>query len=206
MQKQQLFIPGPIGNLEAVVQTIPAPISRVGIICHPNPLQGGTMQNKVVTTIAKAFNHMSMAAVRFNYRGVERSEGQYGGIEGEIADCMAIVDWAQQQWPQAKLWFAGFSFGAFIAASVASKVSAEQLITIAPAVDRMPYNTISSVNCPWLVIQGENDDVVIPESVYSWFAQLNANKTLIKLADTGHFFHGKLIELQHIIENLQTKY
>jgi alpha/beta superfamily hydrolase len=164
------------------------------------------MSNKVVTTVAKAFNRMGIVALRFNYRGVERSEGQYGDVVGEVADCMAVVNWAQQEWPHAKLWFAGFSFGAFIAASAAAKTAAEQLISIAPAVDRMPYATLTSVNCPWLVIQGEDDEVVIPESVYSWFSQLNANKTLIKFADTGHFFHGKLIELQSIIENLQTNY
>lgn len=200
MHKQEIFIAGPVGKLEAVIQTVETPITRVGIICHPNPLQEGTMQNKVVTTVAKTFNAMGMIAVRFNYRGVGQSDGEYGAISGEVADCMAIVQWVHQQWPQAKIWLAGFSFGAYIAAEVATKVACEQLISIAPAVDRMPYKTLPTVLCPWLVIQGEDDEVVIPESVYTWFEGLKAHKTLVRLPETGHFFHGKLIDLQQVIE------
>lgn len=201
MPKQELFIPGPVGNLETIVQTIDESFSGVGIVCHPDPLQEGTMHNKVVTTIAKTFNAMKMAAVRFNYRGVGQSAGAYGDVVGEVADCMAVVDWVQQQWPQARLWLAGFSFGAYVAANVATKVATEQLISVAPSVDCMPYVRLGEVKCPWLVIQGEDDEVVAPESVYRWFAGLNApNKQLIKFPATGHFFHGKLIDLQQTIE------
>ncbi len=136
----------------------------------------------------------------FNYRGVGRSAGAYGNIVGETADCMAVVQWAQQQWPQAGLCLAGFSFGAYIAAAVAAKVATEQLIAIAPAVDRMPYAALGAITCPWLIIQGEDDDVVIPASVYKWFAGLQANKKLIKFPDTGHFFHGKLLDLSNVIQ------
>jgi alpha/beta superfamily hydrolase len=201
MQKQELFIPGPLGNLEAVIQLPNNPIERVGVICHPNPLQEGTMQNKVVTTVARTFNAMGVAAVRFNYRGVGQSSGTYGNITGEVDDGLAIVRWVKAQWPQANLWLAGFSFGAYIAAALAAQEPTEHLISIAPAVDRMPYKQLPHIACPWLVIQGEEDDVVIPASVYAWFDQLDANKTLIKMPETGHFFHGKLIELQQVITN-----
>lgn len=203
MHKETLFIPGPAGNLEAVIQTPANAITHVGIICHPNPLQEGTMQNKVVTTVAKAFNNLGMAAIRFNYRGVGQSAGTYGDISGEVADCMAVVAYAQQRWPAAKLWLAGFSFGAYIAAAAASKVPTEQLIAIAPAVDRMPYATLPPINCPWLVIQGSEDEVVSANSVYAWFEHLNTNKQLVKFPETGHFFHGKLIDLQNTIENIK---
>ena len=201
MQKQYIFIQGPEGPLEAVVQIPETPVNRVAVVCHPNPLQEGTMENKVVTTLVRTFNALGLAAVRFNYRGVGKSAGEYGAVAGEVADCMAVITWAQSQWPTAKLWLAGFSFGAYIAAEAATKVPTEQLISIAPSVDRMPYEDLPKVTCPWLVIMGEEDEVVVPESVYQWFAKLDANKTLIKFPATGHFFHGKLVDLQHAIEN-----
>lgn len=200
MQKQYIFIPGPVGSLEAVVQTPETPVNRVAVVCHPNPLQEGTMENKVITTLVRTFNALGMAAIRFNYRGVGKSTGEYGDVAGEVADCMAVINWAQSQWPTAKLWLAGFSFGAYIAAEAATKVPTEQLISIAPSVDRMPYADLPKVACPWLVIMGEEDEVVVPESVYQWFAKLDANKTLIKFPTTGHFFHGKLVDLQQAIE------
>lgn len=198
--KQDLSIPGPVGNIETLLQLPLNTATRVGIICHPNPLQGGTMQNKVVTTIARTLNAMGIAAVTFNYRGVGQSAGSYGNIDGEVDDCLAIVKWVKQEWPQAQLWLAGFSFGAYIAAAVATQIATERLISIAPSVDRMPYSALAPVSCPWLVIQGEEDEVVNPESVYSWFKGLVADKTLIRMPGTGHFFHGKLVELQQIIQ------
>lgn len=209
MHKQDLFIPGPAGQLEAVIQTPDAfneKMPLIGIICHPNPLQEGTMHNKVVTTVAKTFNAMGMISIRFNYRGVGQSAGEYGNVTGEVEDGIAVVEWAKRQWPHAKFWLAGFSFGAYIAAAIATVIQPEYLISIAPAVDRMPYSTLGKINCSWLVIQGEADEVVIPGSVYAWFDQLQANKKLVKMQETGHFFHGKLIDLQKLIEYSQTNY
>lgn len=199
MIKQELFIAGPAGELQAIVHKVDDQVSRVAIICHPDPLQEGTMDNKVVTTLARAFNALGLVAIRFNYRGVGQSAGTFGKIAGEVADCLAVVNWAKQQWPQAQLCLAGFSFGAYIAAEVASTVDVVQLISVAPSVERMPYAALPKVSCPWLVIQGEEDEVVSPQAVYAWFARLDANKTLIKFPHTGHFFHGKLIDLQNTI-------
>lgn len=156
MQKTDLIINGPAGELEAILQQpIQVNYSHIGIVCHPHPLQEGTMNNKVVVTIAKAFNLMGFPSVRFNYRGVGRSAGEYGNIVGEVDDCLAVVAWVKQQWPQARLYLAGFSFGAYIAAKTATEVGADWLISIAPAVERMPYQDLASISCPWLVIQGE---------------------------------------------------
>lgn len=202
MLKQPQIINGPVGALEAIVQ-LPeqADNSRFGIICHPHPLQEGTMHNKVVTTIAKAFNNQSIPCIRFNFRGVGASAGTFGNITGEVDDCMAVVAWVRAQFPQADLIFAGFSFGAYVAAAAASVVSTKQLITIAPSVERMPYTELAPVLCPWLVIQGEEDDVVDPQAVYAWYAQLNANKSMVRFPATGHFFHGKLVALQQVLES-----
>lgn len=200
VQTTELFIPGIVGDIEVAYKVPTDARNMVGIICHPNPMQGGTMHNKVVTTIARAFNTMGIIAVTFNYRGVGKSDGSYGDISGEVEDCLAVVTWVSQQWPQAKLLCAGFSFGAYIAASIAAKVTTEQLISVAPAVDRMPYADLQHVACPWLVIQGEDDEIVNPDAVYSWFDGLSANKKLVRLPATGHFFHGKLIDLQQVIQ------
>jgi uncharacterized protein len=201
MQKQEIIIPGPVGAIEAVLQLPDQPDnSMFGIVCHPNPLQEGTMHNKVVTTVARAFNALNIPCIRFNYRGVGKSAGSFGNIAGEVDDAVAVAKWVQDQWPDTKFCLAGFSFGAYIAASLASIVPTVFLLSIAPAVDRIPYADLAHVACPWLVIQGENDEVVGPEAVYTWFAALNANKTLVKFAETGHFFHGKLLDLQQQIQ------
>jgi uncharacterized protein len=201
MPKQAINIQGPSGVLEALFY-IPAnpDYNRIAIMCHPHPLQEGTMHNKVVTITAKAFNTLLIPCVTFNYRGVGNSAGVYGDVHGEVADCLAVVTWVQQHWPQAQLCLAGFSFGAYIAAEVATKVPAVMLISIAPSVERMPYHELAKITCPWLVLQGEDDEVVVPQAVYTWFEQLEANKQLIKFATTGHFFHGKLIDLQNQVE------
>lgn len=203
MQKKELTITGPVGALEAVLH-LPATenYTHFGIICHPHPLQDGTMNHKVVTTIAKAFIAMNIPCIRFNFRGVGNSAGSYGDVVGEVADCMAIIEWVQQQWPQTLLYMAGFSFGAYVAAEAATKVPTHRLISIAPSVERMPYEKLPKVNCPWLVIMGEQDEIVVPQAVFSWFEKLDADKRLIKFPDTGHFFHGKLPELQQALQTV----
>lgn len=201
MINRELFIPGVVGNLEAILQeSQPQSVARVMIICHPHPLFHGTMQNKVVTTVARACNTLGITAVRFNFRGVGKSDGSFGDITGEVEDALAVLNWVQTNYPQAKLYFAGFSFGSYVAAAVASQSNPEWLLTIAPPVERMPYDKLPEIKCPWLTIQGEEDEIVTPQAVYDWFNGLKANKTLVKMPDTKHFFHGKLVELQQIIE------
>ncbi len=200
MHQQPITITGPAGELQAVLHDTDQAVTTIGIICHPHPLQEGTMHNKVVTTVARTFNNMGITALRFNYRGVGLSGGEYGNIDGEVEDCLSVVAWASQRWPWAKLWLAGFSFGAYIAAATAAQVSTTQLISIAPSVERMPYATLGKISCPWLVIQGEDDDVVTPQAVYDWFEALDAKKTLVRLSGAGHFFHGKLMDLRREIE------
>jgi len=203
MTKQEIIIPGPVGALEAVVHLPAQPdYARFGVICHPHPLQDGTMNHKVVTTVVKAFIAHNIPCIRFNFRGVGNSAGSYGNVVGEVEDCMAIVAWVLQQWPQTQLYMAGFSFGAYVAAEVATKVPSHQLISIAPSVERMPYYALPKVTCPWLVIMGEQDEVVAPQAVFAWYDQLTANKTVVKFPDAGHFFHGKLPQLQQAIEQV----
>lgn len=197
-QANSLFIPGPVGQLEAIV-SVPDENAKpiVGIICHPNPTQEGTMHNKVVTTINRAFEQLGLTTVRFNYRGVGKSEGSYGETIGERDDLKAVIDWAQSQWPDHRIWLAGFSFGTFISASVQNEMGvAEQLISVAPATNRYDYAGLTNIRCPWLVIASEADEVVPFDQVKPWLDNPPSPMDVEIFSDASHFFHGRLIELR----------
>tara|TARA_R110002110_G_scaffold121431_2_gene297195 strand:+ start:25152 stop:25805 length:654 start_codon:yes stop_codon:yes gene_type:complete len=196
-------IDGDVGILECVAKSVENP-KGLGIICHPHPLYQGSMHNKVVHTAARAFNNKNLNTIRFNYRGVGESEGEFGDSIGEVEDLNAVIRWAQSVMPNHKLWLAGFSFGSFIAAKGAILHPCQQLFTIAPAVHHQPYEQVANVACPWVVIQGTQDEVVPPEQVYDWFqrqqAQSHNAMQLIKL-DASHYYHGTLVILRAYIES-----
>jgi len=203
---EKLRIMGPLGDLETEISNnsnIPDNniIEKVAIICHPHPLQQGSMDNKVVTTLAKTFNKLAIPAIRFNYRGVGQSAGAYGNMLGEVEDCQAVLDWAKTKFPNAKFIIAGFSFGAYIAAKTCADNLKDvvYLCTVAPSVERMPFDALPFIDCQWLIIMGDADEIVSPEAVFEWYERLKANKQLIKFAGAKHFFHGKLVELQDVI-------
>lgn len=198
-----LQLPGSAGTLETIIVPQPQQTNKVAIVCHPHPLHGGTMHNKVVTTTAKAFQQQSMSTIRFNYRGVGASPGSYGDFVGETEDLLAIIAWVKQQKPDVQLWLAGFSFGSYIAAQGAQHHPelVQQLFTIAPAVSHTDFSRFTAIKCPWIVIQGEEDEIVPPQAVYTWAENMtqHANIKVIKIADSSHFFHGKLLELRDIL-------
>ncbi len=197
-----LILTGPAGALEAVVSRPDQPIQTVGIVCHPHPLFGGTMNNKVVTTIAKAFNNLGLWAVRFNFRGIGKSEGSFGNAVGEVDDLLAVFDWVEASFPDYRIWLAGFSFGSYVAARVAEmKHQVSQLVTIAPAVNHGDFTQLTGVQCPWLVIQGDKDEVVPAEQVMAWAESMPNTMEVIQMHDAGHFFHGRLVELREHLEN-----
>ncbi len=196
------LIDGPTGHLELLTLAAKETSKGVAVICHPHPLHLGTMHNKVVTTLAKAFHELGLHTVRFNYRGVGKSEGQFGNSIGEIADLNAVIDWVNSVLEAPKLWLAGFSFGAFIAASGAVAHSCQQLYTVAPAVTNQPFSELPLINSPWEVVVSEKDEVIPPEKIYEWFqghSLRQPNMKLHKIADASHFFHGKLIELRTLV-------
>jgi alpha/beta superfamily hydrolase len=195
-----LELSGPAGRLECVVgRPEISPKKVVGIVCHPHPLHGGTMNNKVVTTVCRSFQKLGVWSVRFNYRGVGQSEGSYGDVAGECQDLMAVIDQVKQLFADHTILLAGFSFGAFVAAFAATKIHPARLISIAPSVVNMDYSTLPTMPCPWLVIQGEQDEIVSPEAVYQWAAQVKPPVELIRISGVGHFFHGKLINLREVL-------
>lgn len=198
--KSQFFLPGPVGKLE-VLTTWPYAVARgVAIICHPHPLYSGTMNNKVVTTIAKAMEELGLATVRFNFRGVGKSEGSYGEMRGEIEDLKAVKQWVNRMSPDLPVWLAGFSFGSYIAAMVANmSTDVVSLITVAPAVTHANFNQLVSIKCPWLILQGGKDEVVSYDAVREFVGRSPVPVTFITIPDATHFFHGQLLELRTAI-------
>lgn len=202
MTIETLLLPGAVGLLEAMVTKPQAPPTAIGVICHPHPQQEGTMHNKVVTTLAKAFELSGAATLRFNFRGVGRSEGVFDDAVGERDDLRAMIRWANENFPGIPLWLGGFSFGGYIAARVANDDQvASRLITIAPAVTRYSFNDITRIAIPWLIVHGDQDDVVSFQSVTDWQQTMSFVHTpqLEVFEGVGHFFHGQLMRLRELL-------
>ena len=161
------------------------------------------MTNKVVHTLAKAFNDVGAPAVRFNYRGVGASAGSYDEGNGETQDALAVIDWAAQRWPGAALWLGGFSFGGAVAirASVARSQAPQvaRLVTVAPAIRRVSVDSNSLPRCPWLIVQGDRDELVDPADIQQWAQALPVKPRLSMLAGVEHFFHGRLNDLRTVV-------
>jgi alpha/beta superfamily hydrolase len=199
----ELLLPGPAGALELACDVPDAGIARAGvaIVCHPNPVQGGTMNNKVVTTLARTFGELGLATVRFNFRGIGKSEGVHEEGRGESEDLVAIAEWVRGERPGDALWLAGFSFGSYVVLRVAAKLDPAQLVLVAPPVGRWDFADIALPSCPALVVQGEEDEVVDAQAVFAW-AQAQAPKpTVVRMPQTSHFFHRRLLDLRDAVKN-----
>lgn len=161
------------------------------------------MTNKVVHVLAKAFNEAGAPAVRFNYRGVGASAGSFDEGNGETLDALAVLDWAAQRWPGAQLWLGGFSFGGAIAirAAVAREAGGEvsRLVTVAPAIRRVSVDSSSLPKCPWLIVQGDRDELVDAADIQQWAQSLPVSPRLALLTGVEHFFHGRLNDLRQVV-------
>lgn len=196
---EALEIPGPAGPLEAIVEDPGGEPPALAVVCHPHPLYQGTMRNKVVHTVARAANRLGAPAVRFNFRGVGASAGAWDEGRGETGDALAVIEWARRRWPGRPLWLAGFSFGAFVALNAAARAAPAALVTIAPAVSRFPHGELADPGCPWLVVQGEADELTDYREVVAWAGRRPASLAL--LPETSHFFHGRLGDLQQVVQD-----
>lgn len=199
----ELFLSGPVGRLETLVD-VPEPGSERAatmVLCHPHPQHGGTMRNKVVTIMERAMRELGLATVRFNFRGVGESDGEFDDANGETDDLLAVCDWVQRTRPNADLWLGGFSFGAFISLKAAQNLPVRQLITVAPPVERFGFDQLLPPNCPWLVVQGDEDDVVSAEAVSKWAEGLDQGPNLVIMEGAGHFFHRRLMDLRGLLKN-----
>ncbi len=200
---ERATLPGPVGALEAVIEDpvtraadAPQCPDRYAVVCHPHPLFGGALTNKVVHTVARAFQELGIPTLRFNFRGVGASAGAYDSGDGEVDDALAAIRWGSERWPGRRPWLAGFSFGAYVAARAAGLVDTERLVLVAPPIGRFDFSAVSAPRCPWLVVQGEADELVPVGGVRAWLGALVPAPTLIVLPGVDHFFHGRLHELR----------
>jgi alpha/beta superfamily hydrolase len=203
---ERVRLAGPAGDIEALVE-VPAeggPPQRFGVVCHPHPLYGGTLDNKVVYTLARAFVELNVPAIRFNFRGVGGSAGRYDEGRGETADALAVIAYGRDRWPGVCLWLAGFSFGGAVAARAAAQARPGRLVTVAPGVTRVAMDGVDSPSCPWLIVQGDADDVIEPAAVRDWASRQSPAPTVRLLPGAGHFFHGRLHELRQIVLDFLT--
>ena len=196
------LLAGPAGPLEVAVDRAGAPRPVVAIVCHPLPTEGGSMHNKVVTMAARALRECGVDTVRFNFRGVGKSGGRFDDGNGESDDLRAVAAWVRAQRPDAALWLAGFSFGAYVSLRMASQLQPSGLVSIAPPVGRSwDFKSIVPPTCPWLVVQGEDDEIVDPQAVYAWAAAMPRPPEVVRMAGASHFFHRKLIDLRGAVRN-----
>ncbi|WP_439859610.1 alpha/beta hydrolase [Pseudomonas sp. MBLB4136] len=203
IRETPVFIDGPCGQLEALSLVVPE-ARGVALICHPNPVQGGTMLNKVVSTLQRTARDAGLTTLRFNYRGVGASAGSHDMGSGEVDDAEAAAHWLRAQHPQLPLILLGFSFGGFVAASLGGRLEAQgiepaHLFMVAPAVQRLSAENPPAQRCALTLIQPEGDEVIEPQAVYDWSAALQRPHELLKVAECGHFFHGKLTDLKDLL-------
>jgi len=196
---ERLSIGGPAGPLEAIAEDPGLAGEAYAVICHPHPLHGGTMDNKVVFTLARAFREAGIPTLRFNFRGVGSSAGTYDRGGGETADADAVASYGALRWPGRRLMLAGFSFGAYVALRLALERGASRLIMVAPPVDRMDFSGLASPRCPWLVVQGDKDELVDPQRVFTWAGSFEPAPSLVVMPGVGHFFHGQLPRLRQAV-------
>ena len=202
-QAASFALSGPAGKLETVSDAAVRPEARrgVAVICHPHPVHGGTMHNKVVTMVERALRESGLDTVRFNFRGTGASEGSYDEGNGEGDDLAAVAGWVRRVRPDDALWLAGFSFGSYVSIRNATRLRADALISIAPPAGRWAFETIDVPTCPWLIVQGEDDEVVEPQAVFDWVASLPVQPELVRMPETTHFFHRRLMDLRGAVKH-----
>lgn len=205
-EETEVFINGPAGQLELLAGEPVGEERRAwGIICHPHPLFGGTMHNKVVTTLVRTFQNLGLNTLRFNFRGVGRSEGEYDNGDGELQDLLAVIDWVQRERGNFNIWLAGFSFGAYIALKAATQIPVKKLVTVAPPVQNFPVQNLPPITCPWVLVQGEQDEVVAASEVFAWAESQDPKPIIIRMPEASHFFHGQLSEMRTRLEEVLAK-
>jgi alpha/beta superfamily hydrolase len=198
-----LELQGPAGRIECLLQDreheSPA---FVAVVCHPHPLYGGTMHNKVAHRVASALFARGGAVMRFNFRGVGRSEGVHDRGRGELQDALVVLDTLRRRHPEAKVWSAGFSFGSWVASRLAaSEPSVEQLILVAPPVHTQTFDELRGSPVRKLVLQGTADTICKPENLARVYPTWAEPKRLVEIPGAGHFFDRQLADLAAGIES-----
>lgn len=199
MSRYKFRIDGPDGKIEVVINDPGSARRGIALVAHPHPLHGGSMDNKVVQTVADTLFELGYVAVRPNFRGVGQSEGSYDHGKGEVEDMLATANFVLPKYPDLPLVLAGFSFGAYVQCQVCRALSPQRVVLIGPAVNLFEFGTAPG---GVVIIHGEKDELVPLEAVQAWSAPLGVQVAIVTGAD--HFFHRKLSDLKRtIIEQCQ---
>ena len=203
MRHGGVLLRGPAGKLECVCDVPEAGEARPAtvVICHPHPLHGGTMHNKVVTIVERSMRELGLRTVRLNFRGVGESEGSFDDGYGETDDLFAVTEWVRHTRPDDDLWLAGFSFGAYITLKAAQNLKLGQLISISPSVGRYGFEELSHPSCPWLVVQGDEDEIINLDDVREWLRRVEPDPELVVMERADHFYHRRLMDLRGLLKN-----
>lgn len=198
--QQAVTFSGTAGQLEGVLHVPDRPAQAIAVVAHPLPTMGGTMDNKVVTTLTRAFVEAGCAALRFNFRGTGASAGVYDEGVGETSDTLAATHFLRGSYPGLPLFSAGFSFGGYVQACAAGQLQPRQLVLIAPAVSRFAMPQVAANT---LLVHGDLDEVVSLQEVLHWARPQQL--PIVVLPGAGHFFHGRLAQLKQIVlQNMES--
>ena len=196
-QETEILLPGPAGHIQCKLKAGNPERRRqsspVAIICHPHPLFAGTMDNKVVTTLTRTLRDRGLDHLRFNFRGVGKSEGAHDNMQGEADDLDFLLNQICESRPGSKFLLAGFSFGSGVASMVAKRrTDIEHLVVVGPPISKYEKAYFSSYPCPVSLYQGSADEVVEPQAVAAWAERVTSPFEQYWFDSVGHFFHGQL--------------
>ena len=197
-------IPTPKGHLEAILKPEEEGSQPLyaGLVCHPHPLGGGTMHNKVVFKAAQTLQSLNIPALRFNFRGVGHSTGTYDEGRGEMDDVRYALEFLSRRYPGVPVLVAGFSFGSYVGLRVAANDDrAQAMIGLGVPAKWFEGDTLQGCHKPKLLIHGTQDELAPYELAVEWFEQVPAPKSMIAIEGADHFFQGRLDEVQAIIAN-----
>ena len=192
------LLDGPAGKIEALLEAPEDIVPRaLALVCHPHPLFGGTMHNKVVYRVARALRSSGFAVLRFNFRGVGKSEGRHNLGVGEVEDARAALDWLRRRYPGLPYILAGFSFGSRVILNLGCALpDAERLIALGFPAKRDPVGVLAHCTVPKVFLQSTHDEYGPPLEMEALYAQVAEPKQLIWIEATDHFFAGGLDELE----------
>jgi alpha/beta superfamily hydrolase len=208
---ERALVEGAAGRIEVAAAVLPQP-RAIAVVCHPHPLYGGTMDNKVVTTVGRAFNEAGATTFRFNFRGVGATEGTHDEGRGETDDAAAVIEHARRTAGDLPLWLAGFSFGGAVAVRASARVEFQHLVLVAPAFRRLTGHGLGSPPDPHdselgeigrhtlantLIVHGDRDETVLLEDSIAWASLREVPVVVVPGAD--HFFHRKLHILREAV-------
>jgi alpha/beta superfamily hydrolase len=203
---EKMMLQGPAGLLEALYHQGETDKPAI-VVCHPHPVYGGTMRNKVVYWMARAFEAMGYSVLRFNFRGVEKSEGAWDNAVGEVDDVTAMIDWLEQKNPNSPLYLAGFSFGTYAGLQAARKDSRiQRMLAVAPAVNLWSFDFLLGETRPITIIQGTEDEIVPFAQTKAFVQQLKASGTPVQwfeVQGAAHFFPQHMDALQKLCKSIE---